>query len=294
VGLDISDNDQEIAKVGDGDGDTGDGDTGDGDVGDGDIGDGDLSMGGASGGTDGAGGSDTASGGLDGSGGLLGTGGVTNTWEPLLLHTYENGMLPGETSTSNGELFVQDEAAHGGLYSLVASVPSASDASVTMTFDLSEHALTKVYLRAWVFVAGDSLTGWMTLFSFSSGEDSLDYGIDAEGRTQVGLANGSTTYASATGFFETGTWFCYRADAVINDQDGSVVVRVGNETSLTTPGGDTRPGEGILSFTYGIIEQGDGQAGGTVYFDDVAVDDQPIGCDMSPPIPVDPPILEPN
>lgn len=258
-------------------------------------------MGGASGGRSGAGGSDTASGGLNGSGGqlgsggFLGTGGIVNTWEPILLHTYESGELPGDSSTSdNANLYVQAGTAHQGLHSLVANIPEESNGSATMTFDLSEDSLNKVYLRAWLYVPHDTLTGSVTLFSFESENDSLEYGIGSDGTTYVGLASSDASEPSAEGYFVAGEWFCFRAEAIINDVDGSVTVRVDDQISQTTPSGDTRPGDGILSFTYGIIETSFDQGATTVYFDDVAVDDQPIGCDMNLPVVVEPPETEPN
>ncbi len=306
VGLDLNDSNQDDVQIGDGDGDAkiGDGD-GDAKIGDGD-GDGDADGDGdpSTGGTDGAGGSSatggkSSTGGSDGTGGDEGSGGLNNgtggfsLWEPLLYHDFEGGLPGTPTTAATASLIHTTGNYHWGGGAMLTMQESGSTASVSMTFGFPDKAYQKLYLRAWLHVSTDALVSTLDLFRFeSASSEVLTFGIESSGRVFARTVDSSTAVSSLEASFPYGKWFCFRAEALVSETAGTLKVLVENALVVTSNEGDTRPGDGITHFSYGILATGGTTAGLAVHFDDVTVDDQPIDCEMAPII-VTPPFEEP-
>jgi hypothetical protein len=241
------------------------------------------SGGNATGGMDGVGGGDV------GVGGMAGTGGAGSAWTPLLLHTYEDGMLPAEAIESDkSTLKITEDTVHEGKFALVATQPPMTHGETQMTFALEAGPFAKLYLRAFLYIQPETLTDIVDLFRFQGGEESISLGLTSEGQLFVKMAGASTMHTSTVNRFEPGKWFCYQAEIVVSEIEGSVQLTVGEVVGLSSLVGNTRPGNGITDFTYGILASDSDAGGAQILFDDVAVDDEPIGCEMKPPIATDP------
>ena len=304
VGLDGLEH-QELGGLSDGSGGTtaGDGDLGDGDVGDGDVGDGDDSVGGAtmaSGGSSvGAGGSDEGTGGGDdGSGGTnttsekwtapedvwsdpnrTGCAPFCQVYNPTYAthHMYEMQQLPDNTSSDNTTLSWVAEPKNWGAGALEVDFGGVDPSGVITSAFSTE--LDWVYMRAYLLVPAGTVSGDLGLAEFFSG-DLVAARVSAhpDGRLSAEAPLHPERAMSAPGVFPQDEWFCLRIAVSSSEATGSVTVEAAGKIVAELTDVETRGLLDIDSVHYGVTGSGPFQGAGTIYWDSVIVDADPVDC----------------
>lgn len=284
-------------------------------TGDGDVGDGDSSLGGApmdmGGANSGTGGTEAASGGAEpGSGGAVtGTGGIWETDEPIWSdpnrsgcwpfcevvnrsfsthYLFEQPFVPAPGVESSGALSISTDYAHWGIGSLAVHV-EGSPAHAFIPVNIVHGPSRGIFVRAWLYVPTDAITGDVGLLDFLSG--SLPAGLvktHPGARLSVEAPLSQKRAMSAAGIYPFDEWFCLRAAVYRHDLVGSVTVEANELVVAELVDADTRvpggPGE-VNTVNFGITSTGPHQVPGGIYWDSLVVDQEPVSCDdMTPPL----------
>ncbi len=136
------------------------------------------------------------------------------------------------------------------------------------------------YFRAWVHVPTGAITGRIKILGLNDNRgESTDVVLNPQGRIDVHLETTEERATSHPDAYPEGEWFCLEASTFIDDNAGWVRVEVDGQLVTEIEKTDTRPGKGISLVAYGMALTEEGQVGGRLYFDDVAMAYRPIGCD---------------
>lgn len=288
-------------------------------TGDGDGGEGDMSFGGAMTGMGGidpgaggpppaTGGSDSGSGGSDSStgGSQLGTGGIweadTETWtdpdrtgcwpfcevaNPSFSthYLFEQPVVPAPGVESNGELSASTRYAHWGLRSLAVHVePSPAHAYIPSSVLTDRDKM--IYVRAWLYVPHDVVTGDVGLLEFLSGDiPAARVTTHPDARLSVEAPLAQARAMSETGTYPFDEWFCLRAAVHTDDRKGSVTVEASDVIVAEVVDADTRGLTDVNAVNFGITRTGPHQGAADIYWDSLVIDQEPVACDdMSIPL----------
>lgn len=253
--------------------------------------------------TIGTGGADSGSGGSDaGTGGSnMGTGGA---WEPqdeiwsdpnrtgcwpfcalgfnpsFSTHfLFEQDVVPAPGVESGGELYVSSEYANWGVSSLgVHFGESPNYAYIPIEIDASLNKW--IYVRAYVLIPSESITGDVGLFDFLSGDVSAALVATHPGaRLSAAAPLVPTRILSTTDTYPFDDWFCLRVAVYSSDTAGSVTVEANGEVVAEILNADTRELVDIDSVRFGVTSTGPFVAGGDIYFDSLVIDQEPVACD---------------
>ncbi len=271
----------------------------------GESGDGDASN--SSGGSSSGGGS-PETGGRDGSGGdpvgfggePVGTGGEwtneSEVWddpnrtgcEPFCLEYnasfsthffFEQTQVPAPGVSDNGELFVSSDYSNWGERSLGVAFGD-SPASAYIPIEIETGLGSWLHVRAWLYVPSNTITGDVGLLEFLSNDTTVARVETHPGsRLSASAPIDDATMMSKQGSYPLDEWFCLRAALRTDDADGSITVEAAEAVVTELASVDTRASVDANRVNFGVTRTGPHQGAGTIYWDSVAIDQDPVDCD---------------
>jgi hypothetical protein len=139
-----------------------------------------------------------------------------------------------------------------------------------------------LYLRAYLRVPADVPTDTINIF-FIGAEPAPDpfTGVDInleQGVPQIFSPQFAPDRRDGTVAIPRDEWFCFRAELVVDDEDGSIELFVGDDSALLATGVDTLPDEGVYTFRAGVDWSSAQAERFEMYLDDVALGTDPIPC----------------
>jgi hypothetical protein len=257
----------------------------------------------------GSGGADLGTGGADsGAGGSnLGTGGA---WEPQdevwsnpnragcwpfcavqfnpsfeTHYLFEQEVVPAPGVESEGELYVSDEYFNWGVSSLGVHF-GESPAYAYIPTDIDAGINDWIYVRAYVRIPSDTITGDVGLLDFVAGDVPVALIATHPGaRLSAAAPLEPNRVLSTTGAYPFDEWFCLRAAVLSSDVGGSVTVEADGDIVAELFGVDTRGLVNIDTVSFGVTSTGPFVTGGDIYWDSIVIDHEPVACnDMTVPL----------
>lgn len=179
-----------------------------------------------------------------------------------------------------GEVERTDARTHRGQGALHAS--SAGPASYAyVAADLSPLRAGELYLRAHVYVPEQLPTEIMNVaFLGDDSEEEPFQGVDLnleQGALQLYSPQIVARYTDDRAA-PRGRWFCLRLELSIDDARGRARLFVDQRLALETAAFDSLPDAGVTQLRLGIDWSSEQAAYFEIYFDDVVLDTQPVGC----------------
>jgi hypothetical protein len=186
------------------------------------------------------------------------------------------------TIVDGGALERTTDPVHSGLGALHAAT-SAADSIAVVSTEFEPLFSGMLFLRAYLWVPAAVPTETINIF-FIGAEPEPDpfNGLD------INLANGALQIfspqiipARQTGALQIprDRWFCFRAQLVIGEGDGTVDLFVDDQLALTAQALDTLPANGVFRLRAGVDWSSEQAELFEIYLDDIALDVVPIACD---------------
>jgi hypothetical protein len=172
--------------------------------------------------------------------------------------------------------------AHSGAGALRA-VTRGPDSEAIVVAEFSPLRSGSVFFRAYVYVAAGLATETMNIFFIGSEPESTPFvGLDfnlVDGAVQVFSPQSRPPRSTGTVLIGRDRWVCFRAQVVLADQTGSVIVYLDDQRALEVNDIDTLPPDGIHRFRAGVDWSSDQTSTFEIFLDDIQVATSAVGCD---------------
>jgi len=202
-----------------------------------------------------------------------------NCPEPYLIYrAFELGVPVTTSTTLGGVVQRSTEEAYRGTHSMeFMQGGPAGEAEITESIGM--RLSDGLHLRAWVFIPHGAVTDSFKIVAFNGGATpGIDVSIHANGAVEAYSYGSSDSAISEENRAIFGEWFCLQVGAELSETAGSVTVLVNEKLAITLAPTDTLPPDAISRVVYGLAATSMEQMGASVYFDELVISTELVGC----------------
>jgi hypothetical protein len=156
------------------------------------------------------------------------------------------------------------------------------DSAAVVVASLPAQRSGSLYLRAYVYIGAAWATETMNLFFIGDDPAEPFVGVDLnieDGAVQVFSPQADPVRTTGRSRIARDRWVCFRAELAISDNAGAVRVQLDDALAVEVTGIDTLPAGGVHLFRAGVDWSSEQASFFEVFYDDIALSREPIGCE---------------